>query len=102
MNYNIALTEMSARIDMYLEQERETEEFVSKRLYEYVREVLYESYRITRDEMEVHLGGGIAEIGLMITGLLLPNNEVISATTKLGDARISSQRDLDNKYEPKT
>ncbi|MCH7559969.1 MAG: hypothetical protein IIC67_01135 [Thaumarchaeota archaeon] len=89
---------MSARIDMYLEKERRTGEFVSERLYEYVREVLYESYQISRNKMEVEIGGGIAEIGLIITGKLLSNDEMVDYTTKLGDARLSSQIDLDKKW----
>jgi len=98
MSYKENIIEMSARIDMYLEKERQTEEFVSERLYEYVREVLYESYQISRNEMDVKLGGGIIEIGLIIAGKLLPNDEMVDYTTKLGDARLSSQRDLDKKW----
>ncbi len=98
MSYKVNITEMSARIDMYLEKERRTGEFVSERLYEYVREVLYESYQISRNKMEVEIGGGIAEIGLIITGKLLSNDEMVDYTTKLGDARLSSQIDLDKKW----
>lgn len=98
MSYKENITEMSARIDMYLEKERQTDEFVSERLYEYVREVLYESYQISRNKMEVELGGGIIEIGLIIAGKLLSNDGMIDYTTKLGDARISSQIDLDKKW----
>ena len=98
MSYKESITEMSARIDMYLEKERQTGEFVSERLYEYVREVLYKSYQISRNKMEVELGEGIVEIGLVIAGKLLPNDEMVDYTTKLGDARLSSQRDLDKKW----
>ncbi|MCH7560146.1 MAG: hypothetical protein IIC67_02050 [Thaumarchaeota archaeon] len=98
MSYKENITEMSARIDMYLEKERQTGEFVSERLYEYVREVLYESYQISRNKMEVELGEGIVEIGLVIAGKLLSSDEMIDYTTKLGDARLSSQRDLDKKW----
>ena len=98
MSYKESITEMSARIDMYLEKERQTEEFVSERLCKYVLEVLYESYQISRNEMGVELGGGIVEIGLIIAGKLLPNDEMVDYTTKLGDARLSSQRDLDKKW----
>ena len=98
MSYKESITEMSARIDMYLEKERQTEEFVSERLYKYVLEVLYESYQISRNKMGVELGGGIVEVGLIIAGKLLPNDEMVDYTTKLGDARLSSQRDLDKKW----
>lgn len=104
MSYKENITEMSARIDMYLKKERQTEEFVSERLYEYVLEVLYESYHISRNKMEVELGAGIVEIGLIIAGKLLSNDEMIKDTVKLGDARLLSQRDLDDKWKlvPKT
>ena len=98
MSYKESITEISARIDMYLEKERQTGEFVSERLYEYVREVLYKSYQISRNKMEVELGEGIVEIGLIIAGKLLSNDEMVDYTTKLGDARLSSQRDLDKKW----
>ena len=98
MSYKESITEMSARIDMYLEKERQTEKFVSERLCKYVLEVLYESYQISRNKMEVELGEGIVEIGLVIAGKLLPNDEMVDYTTKLGDARLSSQRDLDKKW----
>ena len=98
MSYKESITEMSARIDMYLEKERQTGEFVSERLYEYVREVLYKSYQISRNKMEVELGEGIVEIGLVIAGKLLSSDGMIDYTTKLGDARLSSQRDLDKKW----
>ena len=98
MSYKENITEMSARIDMYLEKERQTGEFVSERLYEYVREVLYESYQISRNKMEAELGEGIAEIGLIIAGKALSNDEMVDYTTGLGDARLSSQRDLDKKW----
>ena len=98
MNYNMTIAEISAKIDMYLEKERETEELVSKRLYEYVQEVMYASYVITRDKMNVTLGGGIAELGLIITGMLLSNNELIDETTELEDARQATQRDLDRMW----
>ena len=98
MSYKESITEISARIDMYLEKERQTEEFVSERLYEYVREVLYESYQISRNEMDVKLGVGIAEIGLIIAGKLLPNDRMVDYTVGLGNARLSSQLDLDNKW----
>ena len=98
MSYKENITEMSARIDMYLEKERQTEKFVSERLCKYVLEVLYESYQISRNKMEVELGEGIVEIGLVIAGKLLPNDEMVDYTTKLGDARLSSQRDLDKKW----
>ena len=98
MSYKESITEISARIDMYLEKERKVEEFVSERLYEYVREVLYESYQISRNKMDVELGEGIAEIGLIIAGKLLSNDKMINDTVKLGDARLSSQRDLDKKW----
>ena len=98
MSYKENITEMSARIDMYLEKERQTGEFVSERLYEYVREVLYKSYQISRNKMEVELGEGIVEIGLVIAGKLLSSDGMIDYTTKLGDARLSSQRDLDKKW----
>ena len=98
MSYKESITEMSARIDMYLEKERQTEKFVSERLCKYVLEVLYESYQISRNKMGVELGGGIVEVGLIIAGKLLPNDEMVDYTTKLGDARLSSQRDLDKKW----
>ena len=98
MSYKESITEISARIDMYLEKERQTGEFVSERLYEYVREVLYESYQISRNKMEVELGEGIVEIGLVIAGKLLSNDEMVDYTAGLGDARLSSQRDLDKKW----
>ena len=98
MSYKESITEMSARIDMYLEKERQTEKFVSERLCKYVLEVLYESYQISRNKMEVELGEGIVEIGLVIAGKLLPNDEMVDYTTKLGDARLLSQRDLDKKW----
>ena len=98
MSYKESITEMSARIDMYLEKEKQTEKFVSERLYEYVREVLYESYQISRNEMDVKLGVGIAEIGLIIAGKLLPNDRMVDYTVGLGNARLSSQLDLDNKW----
>ena len=98
MSYKESITEMSARIDMYLEKERQTGEFVSERLYEYVREVLYKSYQISRNKMEVELGEGIVEIGLVIAGKLLSNDEMVDYTAGLGDARLSSQRDLDKKW----
>ena len=98
MSYKENVTEMSARIDMYLEKERQTGEFVSERLYEYVREVLYKSYQISRNEMDVKLGVGIAEIGLIIAGKLLPNDRMVDYTVGLGNARLSSQLDLDNKW----
>ena len=98
MSYKENITEMSARIDMYLEKERQTEKFVSERLCKYVLEVLYESYQISRNKMEVELGEGIVEIGLVIAGKLLSSDGMIDYTTKLGDARLSSQRDLDKKW----
>ena len=48
--------------------------------------------------MEVEVGEGIVEIGIVIAGKLLSSDEMIDYTTKLGDARLSSQRDLDKKW----
>ena len=98
MSYKESITEMSARIDMYLKKERQTEKFVSERLYGYVLEVLYESYQISRNEMDVKLGEGIAEIGLIIAWKALSNDRMVDYTVGLDDARLSSQKDLDNKW----
>ena len=98
MSYKESITEMSARIDMYLKKERQTEKFVSERIYGYVLEVLYESYQMSRNEMDVKLGEGIAEIGLIIAWKALSNDRMVDYTVGLDDARLSSQKDLDNKW----
>lgn len=98
MNYNMTIAEISAKIDMYLKKERETEELVSEILYRYVQETMYDSYMTTRNEMDVHLGDGAVEIGLIITGTLLSSDEWINATTKLGYDRQANQKDLDRMW----
>ncbi len=98
MRYKENIAEISAKIDMCLEKEKQTGEYVSDRLHEYVQEVLYTSYIAARDEMEVGIGGGIAEIGLIIACKALSNDEMVDYTVGLGDDRLSSQKDLDEKW----
>jgi len=98
MNYKENIAEISAKIDMYLEKERQIGEYVSDRLHEYVRELLYTSYITARDEMGVGIGGGIMEIGLIIAWKALSNDEMVDYTVGAGNDRISSQKDLDEKW----
>lgn len=98
MSYKENIAEISAKIDMCLEKERQTGEYVSNRLHEYVRELLYTSYITARDEMEVGIGGGIMEIGLIIAWKALSNDEMVDYTVEAGNDRISSQKDLNKKW----